>query len=252
MVWVRFTAVLALVTVAGAARAQSIEEADAHYAATELDQARRAYLQALAASRLGPREVAHAHRRLGTIAAALGDEATARAAFRRALAIQPDLAAPADLAPDQREAFEALRAVVRPLLLHIEETSRDDEEVTLAASIEGGEGLEMHAVFLHPAAEGDALTLRGLDFETGTELRITAVVRDEHGNGLALERRVIRRPGVSAGASGLGRAAPPRRALKVGLLVAAGVLLVAGVVAVALWRARADETPVYPNAMVEF
>lgn len=218
------------------AAAQSVSDADAAYDSGDVDAARDAYAASIQSGALDATALAHAHLRLGTIAAAYGDALTARAEFGAALAIEPQAPAPVDLSPDQRQEFEALRASTTPLSVRIDE-ERDGERVELRAHLSGGQAVEANVSF---ARSGQAMLDLGPDaFGTSLELVVRAEVRDGTGNLLRSEERRVARPTrtvvVDADPVQVAPVQPPerssRRGLKIALVVVASVLVAGGVAA---------------------
>lgn len=241
---------------AGMAKAQSVVDADALWDEGELRQAREAYRRALDAGGLEPSQTAKAHLRIGIIAAAYGDDETANAAFRRALAIEPALPAPADLSPAQRDVFEEVRAQSRPIEVRALETERTAERVVLTARVTGGELFGATAALVRDGEQSERLELTTADFGTLTELPLAAVAVDEHGNVVALATESVNAPrATGAPPSRTPTEEPQEEGSRRGLFIALGIVaavIVVGAVGLGLALGLGDESPQYSDAMVEF
>jgi tetratricopeptide (TPR) repeat protein len=182
------------------------------YRAGQLDVALERFGEALRAPGNGPAELAQIHLHLGILRTSLGDLPAARRAFEVALALDPDLEAPRELAPASRAAFEEVRAASAGERLVVEvratgEASRSRQtplsvaaarapaglvaRIDIEAGPEGGpvswttsvSGPGPAAVELPPAAWADAASLR-----------LNAAARDEHGGLLASASTVLAAP----------------------------------------------------------
>lgn len=239
---------------ANAAVAQPMVDADALWDDGDLRGAREAYRGALDGGGLEPSQTAKAHLRIGIIAAAFGDDQTANAAFRRALAIDPATPAPPDLSPSQRDAFEELRGQAEPIEVSVRETERSAEGVTVAARVAGGEFFQARAVIVRDGSQTEELELTAADFGTQATLPLAAAAIDEKGNVVALHMTSVDAP-RALGDGGPEVVEPEEDGSRRGLFIAIGVVaavVVAGAVALALAFALGDETPQYPEAMIEF
>ena len=96
--------------------ASALTRADAAYARGALLEASRAYEAALREPGHDREALVRIHLRLGVTSIARRQERAAQEHFRAALALDPTLSAPAELAPDARARFEALRPPPDPVV----------------------------------------------------------------------------------------------------------------------------------------
>ena len=102
--------VAALGPAAGAQSSERLERAEVLLGSARFDEADAEIAQALASGTLGRPELARAHSIRGVIAAARRQSDAARASFRRALSLVPDLELPASAGPHVKEELDAARA----------------------------------------------------------------------------------------------------------------------------------------------
>ena len=125
--------------VPSAAAQDALEEASAAYDDGAFDRALELYRRALDDGGHPRDRLARIHHRLGTLLAAVGEDAAARGHFDVALAIEPSLAPPAELGPERRALFDDVRAR-RRAPLRIDAAAMDPprpEDTRLAVEIEG-------------------------------------------------------------------------------------------------------------------
>jgi len=224
--------------------AQHLDEARALYEAAALTDAAGAFEAALRSGELGPEEVAAARWHLAVLAAMTGDDVRARDEFVLAHALDPSLAAPAELPPDRRVAFEG----VSPAPLEVQATRRVE-----------GDRVHVRVVFDNaPRAlvaryrterDGDE-RMRGDSFEVaragfaGEDLVLEVEGLDSFGNVVVRREVVVPVPNewrALATPPEVAADPPSRRGLKIGLGVTA-VLLVGGAVATAIALSRRDSS----------
>lgn len=142
-------------------RAQALPEADAAYEAAELDRALLLYERARSEGGLSSDALTRAYRRLGILYASTGDDDAAADRFEMALALDPEMAAPAELGPAQIRLFETIR------------TSRDGATLRLEATPSGPveRGAARIEVRIEGAPEGAVSRLRMSSLEDDGALR---------------------------------------------------------------------------------
>lgn len=132
-------AVVALTTLAGAhvsrADGASVSHAEAAYARGALREANRLFLASLREAGHTRDELVRIHLHLGIIAGANGAERTSSAHFAIALAIEPGLPVPAELAGRDRSRFEQARPE-RPLAVGISAPAHVHEGAPIEVTLE--------------------------------------------------------------------------------------------------------------------
>ncbi|MBX3183350.1 MAG: hypothetical protein KF915_12045 [Polyangiaceae bacterium] len=116
-----FLCVSSLVAGVAVAAPKSFGQGDAAWHRGELEEAQAFYVQALEEGGLEPEEVVIAHSRIGTVKAALKDNAGALSDFRVASVIDPNFELPADSGAAARKLYEQARR----------EASEQGEKLTL-------------------------------------------------------------------------------------------------------------------------
>ncbi|HEU5056459.1 MAG TPA: hypothetical protein VFU21_08030 [Kofleriaceae bacterium] len=176
--------------------AAALARARAHLDAVELELARAALEEALAAGDSGPAELAEIHLLAGRVAAALGKEGDAVAAFGRLLALDPAAALPPGLAPKIVAPFEEARERARGARLRLRAELRESAEPRLLVTVES-DPLAMvagaRAVIAGGAGGEQTVAVAGrrhmtLRLPPGGSLRVALAVVDRHGNRLAEAR----------------------------------------------------------------
>jgi len=171
--------------------AAALARARDHVAAVELDLARTALDEALRAGDSGPAELAEIYLLSGRVAAALGRPDEASEHFRRLLAIDPDAALPAGLAPKIVEPFEAARRSRGRLRVRAE--LRASRDPSLVVTVES-DPLAMVAGARASMSGEQTVVVTGarrmiLRLPPGSDdARIALAIVDRHGNRLAEAR----------------------------------------------------------------
>lgn len=206
-------ALVVMTTLAGVhvsrADAVSIAHAEAAYARGALREANRLFLASLREPGHTREELVRIHLHLGIIAGASGAERTSQAHFAIALAIDPALPVPAELAGRDRSRFEQARPA-HPLTLSVEATPgpatagalslmlrlahappRGVDHVELACA---GTSIPVEPVRRGGTLQGGRASI-GPDTCPGAELALVATARNSFGGVLAHHEARIPRPG---------------------------------------------------------
>jgi hypothetical protein len=238
--------------------AQSVVAADTHYDGRDISAARTAYREAIEAGGLTAAELAHAHRRLGVIAAVTRDMETAALEFRRSLALDPDAAPPPDLAPDQQAVFAQMATEASAVTVSLTE-ERVGGTVVLTAHVAGGDALVAVGEVRWDGDRAERVRLSGSDFGTETTLEVEVVALDPYGNTVAEGRGRVTRPivGTPEAVASLPGASVPSataeasstsepaevdngRGWKIALAVVA-VLAIGAVIGGVIWATRTEQ-----------
>lgn len=228
-----------------AAQSEPLDAAEAALSAVDFPQVRERVREAMASGRLSPERLARAYELLGLAASAEGDDAAARDAYVRLLALAPDADPTRDLAPRLRSPFLEARGFwssrrdhlsLRATLLDAAHQIRVEltDPIHLAARIEVGvrelgsdEDFRLQTV--------DATAFVQVPLGEGERFEYYVAVLDEHGNRVAERGRpeapeIIgdERPMPGAGAQAAGGSDDT---ILIALGIVAGVLAVGGIVA---------------------
>lgn len=222
--------VVAVVVASVGARAYAqastaLAEADAAYAAGELDRALARFDGALREGGHSSAELARIHLHLGILRASFGDRDAARRAFAYALAVDSTLAAPRALGPELRTVFDDARAerAAQRLALEVRPAGRlvRGEDLTLRLAASGAPAGLVGALRVR-VARGDAapafvervegsgpanVALSGAAWSAGDAVEVVVDVLDEYGNTIASEPRSLSPSGPIANPT-----PPPERA----------------------------------------
>lgn len=181
--------------------AAGIASAEAAYARGSLREANRLFLAALRQPGHERGALVRIHLHLGILAGAMGAERTARSHFAIALALDPALTAPAELAGRDRSRFEQERPA-RGLSLSVETVSVEGTPALvvraqnapprLVARIEARCGGE--ALATSPAGRGDPSAVRVSVASAACGGGVDLLALDAHGGVLAREHRAASGP----------------------------------------------------------
>lgn len=200
-----------------------IAEADAAFDRGEIDAAQRGYTAALESGTLSGADLQRAYLRAGVLAMWTGDEAAASRHLGWAVTLDPDLAPPPELSPEQQRGFRAIAAEARsraPLDVIVEP---DDDAASgravVRVSAPSLEGLRVRVTatptgasrpWSNMLAAGARMVVDIPDSAWGAATRadVEATLLDIYGNALRGARTVVRRVGAPEVAGGGGPSGP--------------------------------------------
>ena len=245
----RLAFVLWLVAAPALAQSADLQAAQAAYEASDLDVASARLDAALRSGALTTAELALAHRLLGILAVADGDDQRALAEFAVSLALHAEQETPTELGPEQAALFDGIRAGRAPLRLQLQagEVAPGGRFELSHATPTAPEGLVARYEIQASApgsdpwrveSTGASSTIEGAAWRGAELLTIHARAVDPHGNVVTEASLDVRKPPPP---SELPQpVAPPPKRSRVGLIVGivAGVVAIAAGVGVGVWAAN--------------
>lgn len=182
--------------VSASARAQSIEQALAHFERGEVEEARAAFEALIEAGDAVPATVARAERHLGILYFAEGRDELGLRAFERSLAIEPEQTVPSEVSPEQQTVFRTVQRarVDQPMTFVVQEV----EGGFVARLVQAPPDFvtELQARSGEMRWQGDAESVQvALEDAAALDHRVpvTLVARDAHGNVVLRMRRTFER-----------------------------------------------------------
>lgn len=243
-------ALVAWVALPALAQSTDLQAAQTAYEASDLDEASARLDAALRSGALRTTELALAHRLLGILAVADGDDERALGEFAVSLALDAEQTTPTELGPEQAALFDGIRAGRTPLRLELEagevaQGGRFDLSHTTPTAPEGlvaryeieaqppgGDPWRVESTAARSTVEGAAW--RGAEV-----LQVHARALDAYGNAIAEASIDVRKPPAPSELPDPVVTPEPKRS-RVGLIIGivAGVLVAGAAIGVGVWAAN--------------
>lgn len=231
-------------------QSSDLQAAQAAYEASDLDEASARLDAALRSGALRTTELALAHRLLGILAVADGDDERALAEFAVSLALDAEQSTPTELGPEQAALFDGIRAGRAPLRLELEagEVAQGGRFELSHTTPTAPEGLVAHYAIEASAPGSDPWrvestgvrsTIEGAAWRGAEVLQVHARALDAYGNAVTEASIDVRKPPPPRELPNPVVMPEPKRS-RVGLIVGivAGVLVVGAGIGVGVWAAN--------------